>query len=83
MRRLTATDAARGFADLLDAVERDGESFVVVRHGREVATISPAATAAGKRLKGLLAEHRADPDWADDLRALRDAVGSPPNRWNA
>jgi len=33
VKSLTATEAARNFSDVLDAVERDGESFVVVRRG--------------------------------------------------
>lgn len=41
-RRISATKAAREFSDILDRVEHAGEEFVVERHGRVVATISPA-----------------------------------------
>ena len=37
MRNITATEAARKFADVLNAVETRGETFVVVRRGRAVA----------------------------------------------
>ena len=47
MKQLSATDAARRFSDVLDSVESDGESFVVVRHGRAVATIGPAIAGTG------------------------------------
>jgi prevent-host-death family protein len=45
MRRLTATDAARRFSEVLDAVEMHGESFLVVRRGQAVARIEPARAA--------------------------------------
>ncbi|MBJ7471660.1 MAG: type II toxin-antitoxin system Phd/YefM family antitoxin, partial [Solirubrobacteraceae bacterium] len=41
MRRISATEAARGFADLLDDVEATGESVVIERRGKAVATIGP------------------------------------------
>ena len=82
MKRLSATDAARRFSDLLDAVERERESFVVVRRGREVATISPASPATGKKLKALLAEHPVDPAWRSELAELRGALVDKPAAWN-
>lgn len=75
MKQLTATEAARGFADLLDAVETKGDSFLVMRRGRPVATIAPAAGGAGKALKAALRAHRPDREWSGQLRELRDIVG--------
>lgn len=40
MRTMTATEAARSFAAVLDLAEH-GETIVVIRGGRRVATISP------------------------------------------
>jgi prevent-host-death family protein len=60
MRRLSATEAARRFFDLLDAVERRGETFVVVRRGRAVASLGPAAGTDGRAVKANLREHAAD-----------------------
>ena len=34
MREISATDASKRFADLLDAVEHRDETFTVVRRGR-------------------------------------------------
>lgn len=82
MKRVTATEAARRFSDLLDAVDAGRESFVVVRRGREVATIAPASLATGGRLKALLSEHRPDRAWADELEALRGALDDDSARWN-
>jgi len=82
MKRVSATDAARRFSDVLDAVEGGRESFVVVRRGREVATISPASQAAGKRLKAVLEVHRPDPAWSRELDELRSALVDEPAAWH-
>jgi len=81
VKQLSATDAARRFSDVLDEVESGGKSFVVVRRGRPVATIGPAHTGSGRALKETLRAHPPDPEWAADLRELRDAVGPPPRPW--
>lgn len=81
MRQLSATDAARSFSDVLDSVESDHETFVVVRHGRVVATIGPALAGTGRALKSALREHGPDVDWAGELRELRESVGPPADHW--
>jgi prevent-host-death family protein len=43
MRTVTATEASRSFAALLDEVEA-GQAVVVTRGGRRIASISPAPT---------------------------------------
>jgi prevent-host-death family protein len=68
MRRMSATEAARRFSQLLDAVERRGESFLVVRHGRTVARIGPALAADGRAVKELLRSASPDGDWESELR---------------
>lgn len=82
MKRVTATEAARRFSDLLDAVDGGRESFVVVRRGREIATISPTTPASGQRLKTLLAEHPPDSAWARELDELRGTLADRPAEWN-
>ena len=42
MSEISATEASKRFADMLDAVEHRGETFTVVRRGRAIATIAPA-----------------------------------------
>jgi len=81
LKQLSATDAARRFSEVLDRVEQTGESYVVVRHGRPVATIGPAGAGTGKALKDVLRANRPDPDWADELRELRELVGRAPDSW--
>lgn len=81
MKQLSATDAARQFSDVLDSVETDNETFVVVRHGRAVATIGPATAGTGRALKRALRDRPPDSDWATELRELRDSVGTGTDRW--
>jgi len=75
MREMSATEASRGFSELLDAVEHGGESVRIVRHGRTVALVVPAPPAGRDDVAALLGRHRPDAGWADDLAALRDLVG--------
>lgn len=75
MPDISATDASKRFAALLDAVEHRGESFTIVRRGRAVATIAPARRGSGADLRRILTEHPPDDRWADDLRDLRRFAG--------
>jgi prevent-host-death family protein len=81
LKQLSATDAGRRFSEVLDRIEQRGESVTIVRHGRAVATIGPAGAGTGKALKEALRAHPADPDWADELRELREFIGPVQDRW--
>jgi prevent-host-death family protein len=81
VKQLSATDAARRFSDVLDSVESERESFVVVRHGRAVARIGPTFAGTGRALKEALRSHRPDGEWAAELRELRDSVGPGTDPW--
>lgn len=74
MSEISATDAARNFADLLDAIEHRGEHFTIVRRGKVIAHLEPVSRGRGADVKRLLGEHRADPAWSDDLAAVREIV---------
>jgi prevent-host-death family protein len=78
---MSATEAARQFADLLDSVERDGETIVVERRGKPVASISPASTGNGKQIKDLLASAPRDPEWAAELEELRRSFPIQERSW--
>jgi prevent-host-death family protein len=82
MKQLSATDASRRFSEVLDDVERAGESYTVVRHGRAVATIGPATGGTGKGLKEVLRAHQPDDAWADDLRELRESIKPVTDPWH-
>jgi prevent-host-death family protein len=74
VNEISATEAARRFADLLDAVEHRGERVTIVRRGRRVAQIEPIVGGRGSEVKALLRRHRVDDRWSDDLRAVRSLV---------
>ncbi|HZJ27685.1 MAG TPA: prevent-host-death protein [Acidimicrobiia bacterium] len=74
MSDITATDAARNFADLLDAIEHRGEHFTIVRRGRAIAHLEPMNRGLGTDVKALLRRHRPDPVWANDLNEIRSLV---------
>ena len=71
MTRISATEAARRFADLLDAVEHSHEDFVIVRRGRAIAHLEPIEQSTGETFKALLQRHRPDAAWLDEVVALR------------
>ena len=53
MRTITATEAARRFSDLLDAIER-GESVTVTRGNKPIAEMRPARRPTGRDLRKAL-----------------------------
>lgn len=77
MKDINATDASRGFSELLDAIEHRGESFRILRRGQPVALVVPSRAFGRDDLKHLLARHRPDTEWRDELVALRDLVREP------
>lgn len=81
MRQLSATEAARRFSQLLDEVERGGQSFTVIRRGRAVARIGPAPTATGAALFEIIERHPPDAGWAAELRDLRNATKLENRSW--
>jgi len=82
MRTVTATEASRSFAALLDAAER-GQTVVVTRGGRRIASIGPASASNGIEVRELLASNAVDDDFAADVLAARDAVALEEPAWPA
>ncbi len=74
MSEITATEAARSFADLLDAVEHRGERFTIVRRGKAIASLGPMNEGQGADVKALLRRHRPDSEWSKDVAAIRSVV---------
>lgn len=71
MPEVSATDAARNFSDILDAVEHRGEHFTILRRGKVVAQLDPISTGQGADVKALLRRHRQDPGFAEDIASVR------------
>lgn len=80
---ISATEAARRFSEILDAVEHRGESFIILRKGRPVARMGPAAKARGESVKEILHGHARDRTWEQELRDLRAVVGAEDRPWTA
>lgn len=86
MKRISATDASRGFAELLTRVERRGAEYVIQRHGRDVAAIVPVTPAdrvhtVGDLLEAIRTSPSVDDEFVSDLRRIRRAQGRPWNPW--
>jgi len=83
MSRMTATEVARSFSEVLNRVAT-GEEVEVTRSGAAVAVISPpgARLISAVRLGELLsAAPSPDEGFAEDLRDLRESAGPPQDRW--
>lgn len=81
MKSLTATEAARRFSHVLDAVE-GGERFLIVRHGRVVASLEPTALGVGRTVKDLLRQAPRDTRWLEEIRRARAMTQVEDRRWN-
>jgi prevent-host-death family protein len=71
MPEVSATDAARNFSDILDAVEHRGEHFTIVRRGKVVAQLDPVRGGKGVDVKAMLRRHHGDPGFAKDIASVR------------
>jgi len=75
MRTVTATEAARSFSALLDAVEHRGESFTITRNGAVIASVQPRPRLTGRELKAFLATlPTLDDGFADDVQGALGLV---------
>jgi prevent-host-death family protein len=83
---VTATQAARNFASILDQVER-GETIVITRDGVPVGRLTPERRTSAERLKAALRDNPADEGFAEDLEAahadLRTAFTDEVRGWPA
>ena len=71
MPEVSATHAARNFADILDAIEHRGERYTIVRRSRAIAQLEPVSRGRGADVKAVLRGHRGDKAWTHDLAELR------------
>lgn len=71
MTDVSATEAARNFADLLDGVEHRGERYRIVRRGKAVARLEPVTQETGKQIKEILSRRPKDGTWSKDLAEIR------------
>ena len=85
MPRMTATEAARSFSEVLNRVAA-GEEVEVTRSGAPVAVITPPkarlVSASGFR-ELLTTAPQPDEAFGDDLRAVRESAGPPREPWHS
>lgn len=74
MTDISATDAARNFAQLLDAAEHRGEHFTIVRRGKAIAHVEPVGRGRGADAKAVLGRHHVDDGWSEDVGHVRDLL---------
>ena len=65
---MTASEASRSFSAVLDSAEH-GETILVTRAGRRVATIAPAALANGDALRAAFERWHGDPALDEEFEA--------------
>jgi prevent-host-death family protein len=83
MSRMSATEAARTFSDVLNRVAA-GDEIEVTRNGAPVAVIGrpQGQFVAAERFRELMATAPTpDDDFAADLRAARSGIGPPETAW--
>jgi prevent-host-death family protein len=73
MKLMTATEASRNFASILDAAEH-GETIVITRAGRRLAQIGPASAGNGAALNEILTTLPTDDAFAADVAATRELL---------
>ena len=81
MKDVSATEAARRFSEMLDAVEHDAESFTIMRHGKPVASLAPVVAPSGRRLKDALRDVSPDSQLADDVAEARALLTADEPTW--
>lgn len=82
MRTVTATEASRSFAALLDEAER-GETIIITRAGRRIASVGPVDLSNGSEVVALLAYGPVDDEFARDVAAARGAIELAEPAWPA
>jgi prevent-host-death family protein len=81
--RLTATEAARSFSEVLNRATA-GEEIEITRSGATVAVVGPpkARMISAERFRELMrSSPPVDDDFAGDLRAVRSNAGAAESPW--
>jgi prevent-host-death family protein len=77
---MTATEASRAFAAVLDEAEQ-GHTVIVTRGGRRIATIGPASAGNGAEVRDLLSGAAVDDEFAADVRRAQESVSRDEPAW--
>ncbi len=86
--RITATEAARQFSDILNRVKYRGDEFIVERGGEAICRISPAGATSsftlGDFVQLMESLEPVDPEFARDVQEIvrSQPVEVPRSRWD-
>ena len=82
---ISVTDAARNFSDCVNRAFYQGVTFVLLRNGQPVASITPETRCTAGDLAKLLKKNRLTQKeaqaWLDDMKAGREKLISPKDGW--
>ena len=84
---ISVTEAARNFAHCINRVHYQNRSFVLVKNGKPLARLVPAAerVCTGRELAEALAHVELSPAeaiaWNKELGRARKSLKTPENRW--
>jgi hypothetical protein len=84
---ITATEAARNFADCINRAHYQRMAFVLLKNGKPFARIEPDSekSCTGRELAEALANAQLTTeearDWHRDLQAARKTLKTPPDKW--
>ena len=74
-QKVTATEAARNFSELLNRVRYERETFVILRGGEEIGQLAPVEPLSGITFRELIAVldrvEKPDEQFADDLEKIQ------------
>ena len=82
---ISTTKAARNLGDCLARIKHTGDSFILKKNGKSIATLGPVIGGKRVSLRQLLEAWRAtptDPSFADDLQTVNEADRPPKNPWD-
>jgi len=85
--RITATEAARNFADCVNRAHYQNTSFVLLKNGKAVARLVPEneRTCTGRQLAEAIGRAGLSADeartWNKDLVAARKRLTAPKDKW--
>lgn len=84
MKVMSASEVSRAFSAVLDEAEH-GETIVITRAGRRVATMTATSAATWGSLRAMLVDWvpPVDPALEDDMRAARTAVTLDEDPWQS
>ena len=81
---ISTTEAARNLGDCLARIKHTGETFILSKNEKPVASLGPlpgARTITFRELWDVWRRSPADPKFADDLEAVNKADRPPKNPW--